>query len=83
VNQWISVRESDAYVDTGIDLDPRDEYAFVEATGDIWVGVMFTGRNGPQGWDNVTNDPRSPHTKGCTVTGFRCWEGSLDAPTST
>jgi hypothetical protein len=64
VDRWISVRESDADVDTGIDLDPGDEYAFVEATGDIWAGVMFTGRNGPQGWDNVTNDPKFPLHEG-------------------
>jgi hypothetical protein len=64
VDRWISVRESDADVDTGIDLDPGDEYAFVEATGDIWAGVLFTGRNGPQGWDNVTNDPKFPLHEG-------------------
>jgi hypothetical protein len=70
VDRWIPVRESDADVDTGVDVGPGDEYAFVEATGSIWAGVWGTGRNGPQGWDNIDHDPKFPLHEGAYAHPF-------------
>jgi hypothetical protein len=69
VDRWIPVRESDANVDTGIDVRPRDEYAF-EATGTIWPGVWLAGRNGPQGWDNIDHNPKFPLHEGAYAHPF-------------
>lgn len=46
----VTVRECDTQPkDTGIDLNPGDRVLFV-ASGQIWSGVWFTGKNGPAGW---------------------------------
>jgi len=63
VDTPVVVREADYDVDTKIDLRPGDEYAF-EASGDIWAGVAFTGRNGPNGWNNIDHDPKFPLHEG-------------------
>jgi hypothetical protein len=63
VDRWITVREADSGVDTGIDFEPGDDFEF-DATGDIWAGVIFTGRNGPEGWSNVDYDPKFPLHEG-------------------
>jgi hypothetical protein len=31
-----------------------------QAWGQIWAGVWFTGNNGPNGWNNLDNDPKFP-----------------------
>ena len=69
VDRWLTVRESDAEVDTGIDLQPGDEIAF-EANGTIWAGVWLTGRNGPNGWDRVDHDTKFPLHEGTSAHPF-------------
>jgi hypothetical protein len=68
-NTWITVRESDATVDTGIDLHPGDEFE-LEANGEIWAGVILTGRDGPEGWNNVDHDPKFPLHTGSNARPF-------------
>jgi hypothetical protein len=46
----VTVRESDADVSTGYNLQYGDRVT-LSASGSIWAGVWFTGRNGPQGWE--------------------------------
>jgi hypothetical protein len=55
----VTVRESDGLVDTHIVVQEGDTLIF-EADGTIWAGVWLTGSNGPQGWNNVDNDPKFP-----------------------
>jgi hypothetical protein len=59
-DKWITIKESDVDVYTGIILKNGDEYEFVEAKGSIWAGVWFTGSNGPKGWDDVDYDTKFP-----------------------
>jgi hypothetical protein len=58
-NQVFTVHESDFDVNTFIDVQPGDKIVF-SATGHIWAGVLFTGENGPEGWDNIENNPEFP-----------------------
>ena len=58
-NTWITVREAESDIDTAIYVQPGDEFE-LEANGDIWAGVAFTGRNGPKGWNTVDHDPKFP-----------------------
>lgn len=46
-------------VDSGVDLQPGDVVS-IRATGSIYAGVLFTGRNGPAGWNNIDSDPKFP-----------------------
>jgi hypothetical protein len=69
IDSWFKIRESDADVDTGIEIEPGDDIAF-EATGDIWAGVGLTGRNGPAGWTNVDHDPKFPLHTGSNARPF-------------
>src|SRR5207249_1609162 len=55
----ISVPESSALVDTGVDIKTMDAVT-LSATGSIKSGVWLTGDNGPEGWDNIDNDPKFP-----------------------
>lgn len=57
--QEITVPESSAGVDTGIELERQDRLV-ISASGQIWAGVPFTGANGPRGWNNVELDPKFP-----------------------
>jgi hypothetical protein len=75
VDKWITVRERDREVDTGINIQPGDDYAF-RATGQIWAGVWGTGTNGPRGWNNVDHDPKFPLHKGPDAHPF-CLIGKL------
>jgi len=60
VDRTVEVRESDADVDTGVDIAPGMDYSLT-ASGSIWSGVWFTGQNGPAGWqDRTESDPRFP-----------------------
>ena len=56
------VKVSEAWGDvyTGIILDHGDVYEFSEISGSIWSGVIATGRNGPNGWNNVDYDTKFP-----------------------
>lgn len=55
----LSVKESDADVDTGLDVLMTDRLV-INASGKIWAGVAFTGENGPRGWNNIDNDLKFP-----------------------
>jgi hypothetical protein len=55
----VSVNEGDRDVDTQMDIKFGDRLVF-SAYGEIWAGVWFTGRNGPQGWDNIAYDRKFP-----------------------
>lgn len=55
----ITVREADFDVDSGIEVRPLDRLT-LNATGSIWAGVVFTGQNGPNGWNNIDPDPKFP-----------------------
>ena len=55
----ITVSEADWDVDTGVELNPEDEYV-IEASGEIWAGVWATGTNGPDGWRNIEYDHKFP-----------------------
>lgn len=55
----VSVRESDQWVDTDLVLEANEDL-MITATGQIWAGVALTGTNGPEGWNNVDNDPKFP-----------------------
>ncbi|MFL6488458.1 MAG: hypothetical protein ACJ70V_02430 [Nitrososphaera sp.] len=59
INKLIAVKESDSDVDTGIDIEPGDDLAF-QASGEIWAGVIRTGNNGSNGWDNIDHDKKFP-----------------------
>lgn len=59
VDQFQDVLESDGDVDTNVDIQPGDRIIF-SASGTIWAGVWFTGRNGPRGWDWIANDNKFP-----------------------
>lgn len=58
VRQW-TVRESDSVVDTGADILPEDTISFA-ASGEIWAGVILTGKNGPNGWNKIDPDLKFP-----------------------
>jgi hypothetical protein len=53
------VNESDRDVDTGLYIQPGHR-VILSATGEIWAGVWFTGRNGPQGWMGWSASKDSP-----------------------
>jgi len=55
----VQVNERDADVDTHMRVNQGDTLIF-HASGQIWAGVWFTGNNGPQGWNNIDNDPKFP-----------------------
>lgn len=63
VDQLITVPESAADVDTGIDVGPGDEYAF-EAWGIVYSGVFGTRRKNPRGWENIDHNPKFPLHEG-------------------
>jgi len=55
----LSIKESDSDVDTRIDVLTTDRLE-INASGQIWAGVLLTGNNGPRGWNNVDGDPKFP-----------------------
>ena len=57
--EWININEGDGLVDTEVNVQDGQRLVFV-ADGTIWAGVWFTGRNGPQGWNNIANDTKFP-----------------------
>jgi len=59
VSREVLARESDALVDTDIQVN-RGDTAMFHAWGQIWAGVWLTGLNRPDGWTNIDNDPKFP-----------------------
>jgi hypothetical protein len=59
VSREVTIKESDSLVDTHIQVHRGDTLIF-QASGQIWAGVWLTGNNGPDGWNNVDNDPKFP-----------------------
>lgn len=53
------VLESSVSVDSGVDVGPGQWLGFT-GSGEIWSGVLFTGNNGPQGWNTIDNNPNLP-----------------------
>jgi hypothetical protein len=53
------LNESDYDISTGITVEPGQRLV-INAWGEIWAGVWFTGRNGPQGWLGWHAGPDSP-----------------------
>jgi hypothetical protein len=52
----ITVTERDGIADTGLNAAAGDQIN-VDATSDqIWAGVLFTFKNGPQGWNQAAPD---------------------------
>ena len=58
-DKWITVKESDGDVYTGITLKNGDVYEF-EAKGSVYTGVFGAGGNGPNGWKNIDYDTKFP-----------------------
>ena len=52
-------KESDRDVSTGLVVKTGDTVQ-ISCTGSIWAGVLFTGTNGPQGWDNINFNSKYP-----------------------
>lgn len=59
VEETFYVAESDSNVETTLYVHTGDLVTF-SATGEIWSGVLFTGTNGPNGWDYTDCDPKFP-----------------------
>ena len=61
VDATVTIPESSSGVDTGVILQPGDEYELT-GSGTVWAGVLFTGVNGPEGWvDWIESNPASPY----------------------
>jgi thermitase len=54
VDKWVYVPESQSIVSTGINVYPNDK-VIITTNPDYKIssGVLFTGQNGPAGWDNI------------------------------
>jgi len=63
VSSDIEVPESSSLVDTGIDIPPGGDFELL-ASGTIWSGAWFFGRNGPGGFTWVDHDPKFPLHEG-------------------
>jgi hypothetical protein len=57
--QTAFIPESTFGVDSGVDVGPGQWLGFT-GSGEIWAGVLFTGNNGPQGWNTIDNNPNLP-----------------------
>ncbi len=61
IDTTCAIPESSTGVDTGVFLQPGDEYELT-GSGTMWAGVWFTGLNGPEGWtDRIETNPGSPY----------------------
>lgn len=59
-------------VDTGISANPGDEVT-ISASGQIWSGVIFSGKHGPRGWAGHKADAAAPLPSGtayCLIANF-------------
>ncbi len=52
-------KESDYDVNTGLTVKPGDSVQ-ISCSGQIWAGVIFTGTNGPEGWNNINYNSKYP-----------------------
>jgi hypothetical protein len=60
VDKTVKVREHDnGDVSTGVNLK-RGDRVVLSASGTIWAGVWFTGRNDPRGWRDRDCDRKFP-----------------------
>ena len=57
--QTAFIPESTFGVDSGVDVGPG-QWLGLTGSGEIWAGVLFTGNNGPQGWNSIDNNPNLP-----------------------
>lgn len=57
--QTAFIPESTFGVDSGVDVGPGQWLGFT-GSGEIWAGVLFTGNNGPQGWNTIDDNPNLP-----------------------
>jgi hypothetical protein len=47
--------------DVPVDIEAEDgDRLEISADGQIWAGVLFTGKNGPEGWTNTAVDSKFP-----------------------
>lgn len=53
------INESDNFVDSGVDVGPN-EWLAMTGFGSINSGVVFSGENGPEGWNSIDNNPSLP-----------------------
>jgi uncharacterized membrane protein (UPF0127 family) len=53
------VKESDSDVDTRMNITYGDRVV-LSASGQIWAGVLATGKNGPKGWNDISDDKKFP-----------------------
>ena len=53
------IRESDTLRDSGLDVGPNQWPVFT-GLGEIWAGIIFTGNNGPHGWNAIENNSAFP-----------------------
>jgi hypothetical protein len=58
-DETLAVPQNEYDVPVGIDAEDGDRVE-VSADGQIWAGVPFTGKNGPEGWNNTGNDNKFP-----------------------
>lgn len=58
-SKQITVNEKDWDVDTHVQVRKGDTLV-IQAWGEIWSGVWFTGNNGPGGWNSIDNDMKFP-----------------------
>jgi hypothetical protein len=65
-NYPFAVNESDHDVDTGIGISEFDQVT-LSASGTIWAGVSFSGRNGPDGWSDITTNSNYPLHDGASA----------------
>jgi hypothetical protein len=62
VDKYMTVLEvNQEDTDAGVEIQNGD-WLDISATGTIWSGVWFTGRNGPAGWQgwSASNDAEAP-----------------------
>lgn len=71
VDKYITVREADGMVDSGVELRNGD-WLDVSVSGSIWAGVWFTGSNGPNGWAgySASNDSPLPGVAPFSLLGY-------------
>jgi hypothetical protein len=55
----VSVFESSLSVDSGVDMGPG-QWMAMTGSGQISSGVLFSGLNGPQGWNTIENSTSFP-----------------------
>jgi hypothetical protein len=57
----VAVPESQLLIDPSITINANDQVS-ISASGTIWAGAPFSGRNGPGGWSEITTNTNYPRT---------------------